>query len=87
MARNRVKFPYITNHAARKAIYNKRKKGLVKEVSELPILCGVEACVYLLYCLRLSTGGLALGCHSPPHALRLQDDACRRAKQYDDEPR
>ncbi|KAK8606411.1 hypothetical protein V6N13_030694 [Hibiscus sabdariffa] len=32
MARNRVKLVYITNHATRKAIYKKRKKGLVKKV-------------------------------------------------------
>ncbi|KAK8701990.1 hypothetical protein V6N13_020363 [Hibiscus sabdariffa] len=47
MARNKVKLAYITNHAARKATYHKRKKDLVKKVSELSTLCGVEACVVI----------------------------------------
>ncbi|KAL4341709.1 hypothetical protein GQ457_08G010640 [Hibiscus cannabinus] len=47
MARNRVKLAYIENNAARKASYNKRKKGLLKKVNELSTLCGVEACVVI----------------------------------------
>ncbi|KAK8650034.1 hypothetical protein V6N13_139685 [Hibiscus sabdariffa] len=47
MTRNRVKFAYITNHAARKTTYNKRKKDLVKKVNELSTLCDVEACVVI----------------------------------------
>ncbi|KAK8650038.1 hypothetical protein V6N13_139689 [Hibiscus sabdariffa] len=47
MTRNRVKLTYITHHATRKATYNKRKKGLVKKMSEVSTLCGVEACVVI----------------------------------------
>ncbi|XP_068669179.1 agamous-like MADS-box protein AGL80 [Aristolochia californica] len=43
MARKKVKLAWIANDAARKATYKKRKKGLLKKVSELSILCGVEA--------------------------------------------
>ncbi|KAK8486169.1 hypothetical protein V6N13_139682 [Hibiscus sabdariffa] len=47
MARNRVKLAYIANDAARKASYNKRKKGLLKKVNELSTLCGVDACAVI----------------------------------------
>ncbi|XP_068668932.1 agamous-like MADS-box protein AGL80 [Aristolochia californica] len=43
MARKKVKLAWIINDAARKATYKKRKKGLLKKVSELSTLCGVEA--------------------------------------------
>ncbi|KAG9439980.1 hypothetical protein H6P81_020145 [Aristolochia fimbriata] len=43
MARKKVKLSWISNDAARKATYKKRKKGLLKKVSELSTLCGVEA--------------------------------------------
>lgn len=44
MARKKVKLAFITNDSARKASFKKRKKGLLKKVSELSILCGIEAC-------------------------------------------
>ncbi|KAK8627075.1 hypothetical protein V6N13_134702 [Hibiscus sabdariffa] len=47
MTRKKIKLAYITNDAARNATYKKRKKGLIKKISELTTLCGVEACVVL----------------------------------------
>ena len=44
MTRKKVKLAFITNDSARKATYKKRKKGLLKKVSELSTLCGVDAC-------------------------------------------
>ncbi|KAE8711491.1 hypothetical protein F3Y22_tig00110290pilonHSYRG00025 [Hibiscus syriacus] len=43
MRRKNVELVYITNDAIRKSSYRKRKKGLMKRVSELSTLCGVEA--------------------------------------------
>ncbi|KAG9458955.1 hypothetical protein H6P81_003463 [Aristolochia fimbriata] len=43
MARKKVNLSWISNDAARKATYKKRKKGLLKKVRELSTLCGVEA--------------------------------------------
>lgn len=40
-----MKLAWITNDATRRATFKKRKKGLVKKVSELATLCGVEACL------------------------------------------
>ncbi|KAI3875995.1 hypothetical protein MKX03_026231 [Papaver bracteatum] len=44
MARKKVKLAYITNDTARRATFKKRRKGLMKKVSELSTLCGVSAC-------------------------------------------
>ncbi|XP_026450622.1 agamous-like MADS-box protein AGL80 [Papaver somniferum] len=43
MARKKVKLAYITNDSARRATFKKRRKGLMKKVSELSTLCGVSA--------------------------------------------
>lgn len=42
-----MKLAYITNDAARKATYKKRKKGLIKKVSELSTLCDIDACAII----------------------------------------
>ncbi|CAN0924559.1 Agamous-like MADS-box protein AGL80 [Linum grandiflorum] len=47
MTRKKVKLAYIKNDSARKATYNKRKKGLIKKVSELSTLCDVQACAII----------------------------------------
>ncbi|XWS64399.1 hypothetical protein CRYUN_Cryun05aG0001200 [Craigia yunnanensis] len=47
MTRKKVKLAYISNDSARKATYKKRKKGLMKKVSELSTLCGIEACAII----------------------------------------
>ncbi|KAF4352853.1 hypothetical protein G4B88_024780 [Cannabis sativa] len=47
MTRKKVKLAYINNDASRKATYKKRKKGLLKKVSELSTLCGVDACAII----------------------------------------
>jgi len=47
MARRKVKLALIADDSARKASYNKRKKGLIKKVSELTILCDVPACAII----------------------------------------
>ena len=44
MTRKKVKLAYIVNDSARKATFKKRKRGLMKKVSELSTLCGIEAC-------------------------------------------
>lgn len=47
MSRKKVKLTYISNDSARKATFKKRKKGLMKKVSELSTLCDVEACAII----------------------------------------
>ncbi|KAM7474395.1 hypothetical protein LguiB_021638 [Lonicera macranthoides] len=47
MTRKKVKLAYITNDASRKATFKKRKKGLMKKVSELSTLCGIDACAII----------------------------------------
>ncbi|GLT38571.1 hypothetical protein SLA2020_128130 [Shorea laevis] len=47
MTRKKVKLQYISNDSARKATFKKRKKGLMKKVSELTTLCGIEACAII----------------------------------------
>ncbi|KAI3417106.1 MADS-box domain-containing protein, partial [Psidium guajava] len=44
MTRRKVKLEYITNDASRRAAFKKRNKGLMKKVSELSTLCGINAC-------------------------------------------
>ncbi|XP_019430786.1 PREDICTED: agamous-like MADS-box protein AGL80 [Lupinus angustifolius] len=38
---------YINDINARKASFNKRKKSIFKKVSELTILCGIQACAII----------------------------------------
>ncbi|KAL7205550.1 hypothetical protein ACSBR2_018479 [Camellia fascicularis] len=47
MTRKKVKLAFITNDSARKATYKKRKKGLMKKVSELSTLCGIGTCAII----------------------------------------
>ncbi|KAI8026293.1 Agamous-like MADS-box protein AGL80 [Camellia lanceoleosa] len=47
MTRKKVKLAFITNDSARKATFKKRKKGLMKKVSELSILCGIDTCAII----------------------------------------
>ena len=47
MTRKKVKLAYISNDAARKATFKKRKKGLMKKVSELSTLCDIDACAII----------------------------------------
>ncbi|THU57598.1 hypothetical protein C4D60_Mb03t05200 [Musa balbisiana] len=47
MARKKVKLEWIANDTARKATFKKRKKGLMKKVSELSTLCDVKACMLI----------------------------------------
>ncbi|KAF8038597.1 hypothetical protein BT93_B1201 [Corymbia citriodora subsp. variegata] len=44
MTRRKVKLEYIANDSSRRAAFKKRKKGLMKKVSELSTLCGINAC-------------------------------------------
>ncbi|XP_057432338.1 agamous-like MADS-box protein AGL80 [Lotus japonicus] len=41
----KVELSYISNVTARKATFKKRKKGILKKVRELTILCGIQACL------------------------------------------
>ena len=47
MTRQKVKLAYISDVTARKSTYKKRKKGIIKKVSELTILCGIPACAII----------------------------------------
>ncbi|KAK7269484.1 hypothetical protein RIF29_22213 [Crotalaria pallida] len=47
MTRKKVKLAYINDSNARKATFKKRKKGIMKKVNELTILCGVDACAII----------------------------------------
>ncbi|XP_020202577.1 agamous-like MADS-box protein AGL80 [Cajanus cajan] len=47
MARKKMKLAYISDDTARKVTYKKRKKGVIKKVSELTILCGIPACAII----------------------------------------
>ncbi|XP_058777234.1 agamous-like MADS-box protein AGL80 [Vicia villosa] len=47
MTRRKVKLAFICDDTARKASYNKRKKGLIKKVRELTTLCGIPACAII----------------------------------------
>ncbi|KAL7198554.1 hypothetical protein ACSBR2_020944 [Camellia fascicularis] len=47
MTRKKVKLAFITNDSARIATFNKRKKGLMKKVSELSTLCGIDGCTII----------------------------------------
>ncbi|RZR89169.1 hypothetical protein BHM03_00016842 [Ensete ventricosum] len=44
MARSKVRLSWIVNDSTRRATLKKRRKGLLKKVQELSILCGVDAC-------------------------------------------
>ncbi|KAL1339553.1 agamous-like MADS-box protein AGL80 [Arachis stenosperma] len=47
MTRKKVKLAYIPDDSARKATFKKRKRGILKKVNELSILCGIEACAII----------------------------------------
>lgn len=47
MTRKKVRLAYISDDTARKSTYKKRKKGIIKKVSELAILCGIPACAII----------------------------------------
>ncbi|XP_047938059.1 MADS-box transcription factor 56-like [Salvia hispanica] len=47
MTRKKVTLAYVKNDSERKTSYKKRKKGLIKKVSELSTLSGVSTCVII----------------------------------------
>ncbi|OIV91068.1 hypothetical protein TanjilG_17028 [Lupinus angustifolius] len=47
MTRKKVTLAYITDQSARKATFKKRQKGIMKKVSELTTLCGIQACAMI----------------------------------------
>nr|KYP34743.1 Agamous-like MADS-box protein AGL80 [Cajanus cajan] len=47
MARKKVDLTYITNDSKRRATLKKRKNGLIKNIDEISILCGIEACAII----------------------------------------
>ncbi|GFQ04298.1 agamous-like mads-box protein agl80 [Phtheirospermum japonicum] len=47
MTRKKVTLAYITNDSERRASFRKRKRGLIKKVSELSTLCDVDACAII----------------------------------------
>ncbi|KAE8678661.1 hypothetical protein F3Y22_tig00111402pilonHSYRG00051 [Hibiscus syriacus] len=73
----KIKIAYITNAAARKATCKKRKKGLMKKLSELTTLCGIEACAVLYP---------PPGCVSQPEAWPSAAVAHRLLSEYKNLP-
>ncbi|KAL6139098.1 hypothetical protein ACLB2K_064375 [Fragaria x ananassa] len=65
MTRKKVKLAFITNDSARKATYKKRKKGLMKKVTELTTLCDIDACaiIYSPYDSKPEVWPSSLGVH------------------------
>ncbi|KAK8960354.1 Agamous-like MADS-box protein AGL80 [Platanthera guangdongensis] len=49
MARKKIKLVWINEDARRRATLKKRRKGLMKKVKELAILCDVRSCA-IIYC-------------------------------------
>ncbi|CAJ2655114.1 agamous-like mads-box protein agl80-like [Trifolium pratense] len=47
MTRRKVKLAFISSNSARKASYNKRKRGIIKKVRELTVLCDVPGCIII----------------------------------------
>ncbi|PON47821.1 MADS-box transcription factor [Trema orientale] len=47
MTRKKLNLAYICNDWARKSTFKKRKKSLVKKLSELSTLCGIDACAII----------------------------------------
>ncbi|KAL8500590.1 hypothetical protein ACS0TY_020245 [Phlomoides rotata] len=47
MTRKKITLAYIKNDSDRRASFKKRKSGLIKKVSELSTLCGVDACAII----------------------------------------
>ncbi|KAG2669008.1 hypothetical protein I3760_14G014700 [Carya illinoinensis] len=47
MTRKKVNLAYIANDSARKAAFKKRKRGLLKKMSELSTLCGIQTCAII----------------------------------------
>ncbi|KAI3915606.1 hypothetical protein MKX01_015431 [Papaver californicum] len=47
MARKKVQLAYIAEASARRVSFHKRRRGLLKKVSEFSTLCGVNACAIL----------------------------------------
>ncbi|KAL2497912.1 Agamous-like MADS-box protein AGL80 [Abeliophyllum distichum] len=47
MTKKKVKLAFITNDSTRKTTFNKKKKGLMKNVSELNTLCGIDTCAII----------------------------------------
>ncbi|KAG6628425.1 hypothetical protein I3843_14G014500 [Carya illinoinensis] len=66
MTRKKVNFAYITNNSARQATFKKRKKGLLKKISELSTLCAIQICaiIYSPYDLEPEVWPSPLGVQS-----------------------
>ncbi|XP_019093734.1 PREDICTED: agamous-like MADS-box protein AGL80 isoform X2 [Camelina sativa] len=47
MTRKKLNLSFIENDSMRKARFNKGKKGFVKKIHELSVLCGIEACAVI----------------------------------------
>ncbi|WJX24134.1 hypothetical protein P8452_13276 [Trifolium repens] len=47
MTRKKLKLAFLSDDKARKAIYKKRMKSIIKKVSELAILCNIPACAII----------------------------------------
>jgi hypothetical protein len=47
MTRKKVKLAFISNVRARKESYRKRKKSIIKKMSEIKILCDIPACAII----------------------------------------
>lgn len=87
MTRKKVKLAYITNDSARKATFKKRKKGLLKKVSELSTLCGIETCaiIYSPYEAQPEVWPSPLGAQRAIARLKMMPEADQSKKMVNQE--
>ena len=87
MTRKKVKLAYITNDSARKATFKKRKKGLLKKVSELSTLCGIETCaiIYSPYEAQPEVWPSLMGAQRAIARLKMMPEADQSKKMVNQE--
>ncbi|KAG5524841.1 hypothetical protein RHGRI_031494 [Rhododendron griersonianum] len=73
-----VKFEFIANESVRRQTFRKRRAGLMKKVSELRTLCGVDACA-VIYGTPDAQPDV---CPSPPETYHVLESDSLQANPY-----
>ncbi|KAI8531073.1 hypothetical protein RHMOL_Rhmol11G0109300 [Rhododendron molle] len=73
-----VKFEFIANECVRRQTFRKRRAGLMKKVSELRTLCGVDACA-VIYSTPDAQPDV---CPSPPETYHVLESDSLQANPY-----